>query len=184
MSSLHTPPQSPAAASAALAAPLEAANTDGSADTTLNTQALESLVGYHARRTSLLLVGVFTEAVQGYALKVVEFSMLSLIKANPGITSRQLCQCLNLLPPNVVATINKLIDQGHITKQALVHDRRAVGLHPTESGVTLITELEAHVAQAEAQALRHLSAKERNQLIALLKKTYAHSTSPPPPLPR
>lgn len=133
---------------------------------------LESLVGYHARRASMRLVSVFAKAVDGFDLKVVEFSTLSLIKANPGITSSHICQSLRLLPPNVVTLVNKLIRLGYITKKQHVHDRRAAGLYMTEHGAQLVETLEQRIQAAEAEHLRHLSASERQQLIKLLTKTY------------
>lgn len=147
----------------------------------LDCRFLESLVGYNARRASLRLVGVFSQAVQGHALKVVEFSMLSLIKANPGITSRHLCQCLDLLPPNAVSLVNQLIRLGYVAKQTLAHDRRATGLYMTPQGHALTEALEAQIAQAEAAYLHRLSPTEQRQLIRLLQKTYAADTSTAPP---
>ena len=40
---------------------------------------LESLLGYNARRASLSLVGVFVKCMEGFDLKIVEFSLLSLV---------------------------------------------------------------------------------------------------------
>src|SRR5690349_4443560 len=61
---------------------------------------LQSLVGYNARRAALAIIDVFLERLAVYQLKPVEFSVLSLIKHNPGITSRQLCTTLGIQPPN------------------------------------------------------------------------------------
>lgn len=134
---------------------------------------LASLVGYNARRASLALVSVFASAVQDHPLKVVEFSMLSLIKANPGITNSALCNTLGLLPPNAVGLIQALTRQGLISKKPHHSDRRASGLFATPQGQALAETLEARIAEAERQHLGHLSAKEQRQLIALLQKAYS-----------
>ncbi len=65
----------------------------------INARQLESLMGYNARRVWLSLVGRFGERMGAYGLKPVDFSVLSLITHNPGITSRQLCDHLHILPP-------------------------------------------------------------------------------------
>ena len=140
--------------------------------TTVDTTFLSSLVGYNARRTSLVLMAVFASAVEGHALKVVEFSMLSLIKANPGITNSALCATLGLLPPNAVGTIQALIKRDLIAKRPHLQDGRAYGLFITEQGFTLTNSLEARLIDAESERLKHLTAKEQKQLIALLQKTY------------
>lgn len=138
----------------------------------IDMQFLTSLAGYQARRASLALLGVFAQAVQGYEVKVVEFSMLSLIQANPGITNAQLCGALGLLPPNAVGLVNTLLRQGWITKQPHPSDRRAAGLHATEAGQTLVEQLQARIVDAERAHLSRLTPKEQRQLIMLLEKTY------------
>ena len=49
----------------------------------VNASFLESLLGYNARRASLSLVGVFVKCMEGFDLKIVEFSLLSLVGATP-----------------------------------------------------------------------------------------------------
>ena len=69
---------------------------------------LETLIGYNARRAALSIIEVFLERMAVYNLRIVDFSVLSLITHNPGISSRQLCSALNILPPNLVGMINAL----------------------------------------------------------------------------
>ena len=71
-----------------------------SAVETVDTRFLETLMGYNARRASLAIVDVFMVRMAPYALRIVDFSVLSLVGRNPGITSRQLCSTLGVLPPN------------------------------------------------------------------------------------
>ena len=57
---------------------------------TLDTTFLESLLGYNARRAALTIIEVFLDRMAVYGLRTVDFSTLSLVAHNPGITSRQL----------------------------------------------------------------------------------------------
>jgi DNA-binding MarR family transcriptional regulator len=57
----------------------------------IDTRYLENLLGYNTRRATLVIVADFMEQMQPYELSTVEFSVLSLIRHNPGITSRQIC---------------------------------------------------------------------------------------------
>src|SRR5256885_5722305 len=50
---------------------------------------LHTLVGYNARRASLSIIEVFVERMATHDLKMVEFSVLSLVSHNPGITDRK-----------------------------------------------------------------------------------------------
>ena len=74
----------------------------------VDTSYLESLIGYNARRAALAVIEVFMERMAPYDLRVVDFSVLSLVTHNPGITSAQLCGALNILPPNLVGMVNAL----------------------------------------------------------------------------
>ena len=58
----------------------------------VDTSYLEGLVGYNARRATLVIVDAFLRNMAVYGLKPVEFSVLSLIAHNPGIT-----ECANRL---------------------------------------------------------------------------------------
>src|SRR3954454_17848285 len=69
---------------------------------------LETLLGYNARRAALAVIDVFVQRMTPFQVKPVDFSVLSLVRHNPGITSRQLCATLAILPPNMVGMINLL----------------------------------------------------------------------------
>ncbi len=138
----------------------------------LDTRMLETLVGYNARRAWLIVSGFFAERMAPYGLKQIDFSVLSLLAHNPGATSRQLCNALDILPPNLVSLVATLDSRGLIERRPHPHDGRAVGLHLTPAGETLIREAEQAVMQLEADASAKLSARERETLIKLLQKIY------------
>jgi DNA-binding MarR family transcriptional regulator len=138
----------------------------------VDTQYLESLVGYNARRAALAIIAHFLPRMAPYDLRPVDFSVLSLIAHNPGITSRQLCGSLNILPPNLVGMVGQLEKRGLIERLPHPHDRRAAGLHLTPEGETLMREAEVRVAALEEEATSRLSAAERKTLMRLLQKIY------------
>ena len=133
---------------------------------------LESLVGYNARRAALAMIEVFLQRMALYDLRPVDFSVLSLIAHNPGITSRQLCSTLGILPPNLVAMINALEKRKVIARRPHPSDGRAMGLHLTEGGVRLMRDAERAATKLEAEAAARLTAAEIKTLIRLLKKVY------------
>jgi DNA-binding MarR family transcriptional regulator len=140
--------------------------------TTLDSSLLEGLVGYNARRAYLVVRELFIKRMAVYDLRTVDFSILSLITHNPGITSRQLAAALGLLPPNVVGLVNTLEKRGVIARQPHPVDGRAVGLHLTADGEALVSEAESTVEQLELDATGSLTATERKTLIRLLQKIY------------
>ena len=133
---------------------------------------LESLLGYNARRASLVAIDTFYENMQEFGLRVVDFSVASLIVHNPGITSRQLCDVLGLLPPNLVGLLKALEQRGLIMRRPHPLDGRAQGLHATEEGSALIGAAEEKVSGLEAKIAARLTAAERKNLLRLLQKVY------------
>ena len=133
---------------------------------------LEGLIGYNARRAALAVITVFLERMAVYDLRPVDFSVLSLITHNPGITSRQLCTSLGILPPNLVGMVNALEKRELIVRRPHPRDGRAMGLHLTAGGEKLMRDAERTAAALEAEVAARLSASEARTLIRLLKKIY------------
>lgn len=133
---------------------------------------LHTLVGYNARRASMSIIEVFVERMATHDLKMVEFSVLSLVSHNPGITSRQLCTALDVMPPNLVGLIAALERRKLIERRPHPTDRRAVGVHLTPAGAELTAQAERTAAQLEMDATYRLTDAERKTLIQLLQKIY------------
>lgn len=138
----------------------------------VDTSYLEGLLGYNARRAALAVIEVFMVRMAPYGLRPVDFSVLSVITHNPGITSRQLCTALGILPPNLVAMVNALEKRELIARKPHPRDGRAVGLHLTAGGRKLMREAENTAVALEADVASRLSASEAKTLIRLLQKVY------------
>ncbi len=138
----------------------------------LDTSFLESLVGYNARRAALQIISLFLKRMTVHEMRPVEFSVMSLIQRNPGITSRQLCDTLGLLQPNLVGMVSALENRKLLVRKPHPRDGRATGLYPTAAGKALVHKGEQTVAALEIEATSALTASERKTLIRLLKKIY------------
>jgi DNA-binding MarR family transcriptional regulator len=140
--------------------------------TDLNTEFLESLLGYNARRASLTILQIVFERMATLGLRPVEFSMLSLIHHNPGITSRRLSEALAIQPPNLVGKVANMLERGWITRQTDAQDKRALVLTLSPEGLAIIEKAEKLAEELEKAASVQLTAEERDNLIMLLKKVY------------
>lgn len=138
----------------------------------VDTSYLETLIGYNARRAALAIIEIFLERMAVYGLRIVDFSVLSLISHNPGISSRQLCSTLNILPPNLVGMINALQKRELIVRRPHPVDGRVMGLHLTSSGVKLMRDAEQAAFELEKDATSRLTSSERATLMKLLQKIY------------
>lgn len=142
------------------------------AEVAIDASYLEDLLGYNARRAALAVIGVFLQRMAPFDLRPVDFSVLTLIAHNPGITSRQLCTALDILPPNLVGLIKSLDKRGLIERHPHPTDRRAQGLHLSPAGKKLQKSAQNTVTALEKEAAGRLSAAELNTLKSLLRKVY------------
>ena len=138
----------------------------------IDTRFLQGLIGYNARRASLVAIERFHEAMAAFGLKPVEFSVLSVMAHNPGITSRQLCSALDIRPPNLVGLVNQLEKRELLVRRPHPNDGRAMGLHLTVAGRKLARDAERTLQDAEARVAAALTPAEVTQLIRLLQKVY------------
>jgi DNA-binding MarR family transcriptional regulator len=144
--------------------------TETQADLEIDTEPLQGLVGYAARRASMVLLERFVQHMAPLDLRPVPFTLLSLIGANPGITSTQLCTELAIQSSNLVGLVKQLQDRGLIRRQPHPCDGRAMGLHLTTDGRELLSRASQVAAQADRQATARLSEAEVKKLLALLRK--------------
>ncbi len=138
----------------------------------VDTRYLQSLLGYNARRAALTIIEGFLERMAEFGLRPVDFSVMSVIHHNPGVTSRQLCAALNLLPPNLVGLIQSLESRGLIERKPHPHDGRAVGLHATPKGQALMVQAEQTASDLEIEKTARLTPAQRKTLLDLLQKIY------------
>ena len=173
-------PRTQAGSDALGAAPQQPASTEAEVVATpapsvdkVSTAYLETLVGYNARRAALAVIGLFVPRMADYGLRPVDFSILSVIRHNPGITSKQLCIALNLLPPNLVGKIASLDQRGLLLRHPHPSDGRALGLQLTPAGHDLMARAEVTAVELEQDAASSLSPSERQTLLRLLQKVYS-----------
>jgi DNA-binding MarR family transcriptional regulator len=138
----------------------------------LHTAHLEALLGYNTRRAALHIIGAFMQNMAEFDLRPAEFSVLSLIRHNPGITSRQLCAALNILPPNLVVILKQFEKRELIARKPHPTDGRAIGLSLTDKGDTLVAAAEEVSASSDLSSTQSLTAAERKTLTRLLQKIY------------
>ena len=138
----------------------------------VDTSYLETLIGYNARRAALAVIAQFLERMAVYDLKPVDFSVMSVVVHNPGVTSRQLCTALNILPPNLVGLVQSLESRGLLERLPHPHDGRAMGLHPTDKGLELMEKAEATASELEMNIGSKLTPTQVQNLVTLLQKIY------------
>ena len=147
---------------------------DVSADLhSIDTSLIEGFVGYAARRASLAIVERFVRRMAVHELRPVTFTVLTLIGSNPGMTSSQLCTLLDIRSSNLVGLVKQLQDRSLLERRPHPRDGRAMGLHLSPQGQSLLNKALKTAAQADQEATASLSKSELQELLRLLRKLYA-----------
>ncbi|MEL4890269.1 MarR family transcriptional regulator [Xanthomonas protegens] len=93
-------------------------------------------------------------------------------------TANELAQAIDQNPSAVTRLLDKLEDLGWVRREAHAQDRRALRLVLTDEGQALWQQLKQRGDDAIADALRDLSADEREHLFSLLVRVRDSLNSP------
>lgn len=141
-----------------------------SRDDVLDQSALMHLVGYAASRASIELKKTFSRHLGPLKLKAVEFSVLVLVDTNAEVNQKQLGLALDVSPPNLAVTLDRMVEQGWIRRERSERDRRAQLIRLTPVGQALVTRARKIGLTMEQEALKVLSPAERALLVELLQR--------------
>jgi len=144
----------------------------------LDASRLTHLVGYAASRAAIEMRKVFIRHMGALDLKIVDFSILMLVAANPEVNQKRIGQALDISAPNMAVTLDRLVERGWVQRVRSDRDRRAQHIHLTPKGRDLVQRAEKISLTMEDAALRVLSAAERALLIELLLKVVAGAPAP------
>lgn len=136
----------------------------------LDQSRLLHLMGYAATRASVALKKVFAKHMGPLQLKAVEFSILVLVASNENVNQKQLGQALDVSPPNLAVTLDRMVERGWVERVRSTEDRRSQIVVLTAAGRQLVQRAEKIAATMENEALSVLSPAERLLLLELLLK--------------
>lgn len=137
----------------------------------LDEAALKDLIGYQLAQASIVTLDVYEQvAGEPHGLKTVEYTMLALIQANPGLSPVQLRKALCLSAAYVTAGLDKLHERGFILREVNQSDRRAQHLRVTKSAEKFVSELTRKLLEAEQARFHTLTFAEQRMLAELLHK--------------
>ena len=136
----------------------------------LDDSALVHLVGYAASRAALEMRKVFSRHMEPFDLRIAEFTILMLVATNGDVNQKQLGDALDISPPNMAVTLDRMAERGWVERVRSTHDRRAQHVVLTAKGRALAERTRRISLTMEEGALAMLSAAERALLIELLRK--------------
>ncbi len=131
---------------------------------------VEDHIGYLHRRAHQRHVSLFTAALAHAELTPTQFTALLKTVQLGKITQNLLGRHAAMDPATIQGVVQRLTARGLVQRSRDPMDRRTAVLEPTEAGVALIARVVACARQAHDAALSPLSAEERVQVVALLRK--------------
>jgi DNA-binding MarR family transcriptional regulator len=129
-------------------------------------------VGYAIRRAQVAIFQHIIRAMESLDVRPGQFSVLTVIGANPGLKQIAISEALDIRRANWVGMINGLERRGWIERRAVRGDRRAQGLYLTPRGRATLSRLRSLAARHERTATRLLTAAEKRQLLRLLARVH------------
>lgn len=121
--------------------------------------------------------------------------LLACAAENPGVSSRELCELLDVRPSSLSEMLARAEADGLLTRSADEADKRVQRITLTEKGSRLISELKAARDEDARKKTSCLTKEEKKQFCELCDKLSAHierlaldlpedrRTPPPPPGP-
>jgi DNA-binding MarR family transcriptional regulator len=130
---------------------------------------LDQRLGYKLRRAQIAVFQTFFEAVAAHDIRPAQYSVLTIIEHNPGLSQTQVARALGIKTANFVAMIKALEKRGLISRQPVEHNRRAHELFITPEGKVLAEKLHTLTNDAEERIKNHLGSDVYEKLFEPLK---------------
>ncbi|HWI31980.1 MAG TPA: MarR family winged helix-turn-helix transcriptional regulator [Microbacterium sp.] len=127
-------------------------------------------VSFLLARANALSLAAGNAALGAGGLRVRSYSVLALAAGGRRPSQRELAELLRLDPSQVVALVDDLQSRGLVIRRPDPSDRRANVVIATEDGRIAYAAAAASVSEAQNNLLGGLSAGERTQLAALLRR--------------
>jgi DNA-binding MarR family transcriptional regulator len=131
---------------------------------------LPNYVGYQVRRTQAKIFAEFEATLKDFDFTPGSFGVLTLIRANPGITQVTLAAAFGVDKSTMSPVIFRLEKRGLIRREVLPSDRRCHALFFEEAGEVTFVKAREKIRAFEDGVAARLSKAEQRELNRLLSK--------------
>jgi len=140
------------------------------ASTGLDLGPLPGLLGYALRRAQVAVFADFMASFAALDLRPAQFSVLLLIRQNPGCKQSDVAEALGILRPNFVAMMDELDHRGLTQRTTSKGDRRSYAIFLTQAGEALLDAAMKVVAEHEARLTSAMKPGEPEKFLDLLAR--------------
>lgn len=131
---------------------------------------LPRTIGYVLRRAQLAVFQDITRTFAGYDIRPAQYSVLTIIGRNPGLTQTQVAEALGIQRTNFVALLDGLEARGLARRAPAASDRRSHALHLTPEGEGLLARLQRLEAEHERRLVERIGPGNHELLLDLLRR--------------
>lgn len=131
---------------------------------------LPTYVGYLVRRTQAKIFGEFEATLAGFDLTLGSYGVLTLVRANPGITQVALAAAFGVDKSTMSPVVVRLEKRGLIRREVLLSDRRCHALYLERAAEAAYLAAREKVRAFESGLAARLTRAEQRELARLLGK--------------
>lgn len=133
---------------------------------------LDKMLGVELRIAQILADRLFASSRQ-LRMAPGHYTVLSLIKLNPGINQSRLAHSMYLDRSSMVPILDQLEKKDWIERKRPPNDRRSHALHLTKAGHTAVKQADREVNKLEESIATEMGHDNRESLLALIKQFQA-----------
>lgn len=138
----------------------------------IDTQPLDSLLGYHIRLAMMELRRSFFRHVAGSGVRPGLASLLQLVAANPGASQVELSRAMHIDKASLVSLLDKAEAGGWLKRVRSKEDRRRHELALTPAGEQIAATLRKQSLRHEKKYVDRFSPSELEQFVKYLRRIY------------
>jgi DNA-binding MarR family transcriptional regulator len=142
----------------------------GTGEDRIDFDELPGYVGYQVRRTQAKIFAEFEATLGDFAFTPGSFGVLTLIRANPGITQVALAAAFGVDKSTMSPVIVRLEKRGLVRREVLASDRRRHALYIEPSAEPAFLAAREKFRALEAGVAARLNKAEQRELARLLTK--------------
>jgi DNA-binding MarR family transcriptional regulator len=144
------------------------ADTSRSDSAALDYGPLNNRLGYALRRAQIAVFRDFFDAFAEFDIRPGQYSVLTIIERNPGLSQTQVCDALGIQKANFVSVLDVLVERGLVDRTPTPKDRRTYALYLTGSGKLLIRKLHRVAESREQRYIAQIGAESYRRTFAAL----------------
>ena len=144
------------------------ARPGGDREEEIGLDALIGHAGYAVRRFQIWIFQDFIRTLAAVDIKPTQYSVLTVIGANPGLSQMAVAQRLGIERARLVHLLDSLENRKLLKRVRSKTDRRSHALHLTPQGMASLRQFKLLAAEHERHVAEKIGKENREQLLRIL----------------